>query len=125
MEQSILSAGIVIYSALREELADKVTKVFPVVTSEACLPYVCYNRERLDTLPHKASSSADTAVISISVFAATYSESVELAEAVRSALDFKALSSNGLTIRYCQLVDAKETWTDDAYVQTLDFSVKV
>ena len=123
--KTVLSAGTSVYEVLSERLADKVTKVFPVVTDEAVLPYVCYHREALETAVAKHAQSADTATIVVDCYAATYNGSVALAEAVREALDNVSITTSaGLTVRSSFLVDAAESWTDDAYVQSLTFKLR-
>ncbi len=123
--KTVLSAGTAVYEVLSERLADKVTKVFPVVTDEAVLPYVCYHREALETAVAKHAQSADTATIVVDCYAATYNGSVALAEAVREALDNVSLTTSaGLTVRSSYLVDAAESWTDDAYLQSLSFKLR-
>lgn len=123
--KTILSAGTAVYEVLSERLANKVTKVFPVVTDEAVLPYVCYHREALETAVAKHAQSADTATIVVDCYAATYNGSVALAEAVREALDnVSVTTSAGLTVRSSYLVDAAESWTDDAYLQSLSFKIR-
>jgi hypothetical protein len=123
--KTVLSAGTAVYEVLSERLADKVTKVFPVVTDEAVLPYVCYHREALETAVAKHAQSADTATIVVDCYAATYNGSVALAEAVREALDNVSITTSaGLTVRSSFLVDAAESWTDDAYVQSLTFKLR-
>ena len=126
MQRSILSVGAVLYEVLNQELKGTVTKVFPVVTDEAELPYVCYRRESIETLLTKPGLSADTAMVSIACFAATYGESVMLAEKVRTIIDNKQWTSAivPLVLRSCYLCDAKEEWADDAYIQTLYFTIK-
>lgn len=123
--KTILSAGTAVYEVLSERLANKVTKVFPVVTDEAVLPYVCYHREALETAVAKHAQSADTATIVVDCYAATYNGSVALAEAVREALDNVSITTSaGLTVRSSFLVDAAESWTDDAYLQSLSFKLR-
>lgn len=123
--KTVLSAGTAVYEVLSERLADKVTKVFPVVTDEAVLPYVCYHREAIETAVAKHAQSADTATIVVDCYAATYNGSVALAEAVREALDNVSITTSaGLTVRSSYLVDAAESWTDDAYLQSLSFKLR-
>lgn len=123
--KTVLSAGTAVYEVLSERLQKKVTRVFPVVTDEAILPYVCYHREALETAVAKHSQSADTATIVVDCYAATYNGSVALAEAVREALDNVSITTSaGLNVRSSYLVDAAESWTDDAYVQSLTFKLR-
>ena len=77
-----------------------------------------------EATPTKARHSADTAVVQVDIYAATYGQSVTLAEAVRQALDWRTITtSTGLVVRSCYLTDAKEDWQDDAYIQTLTFKL--
>ena len=123
--KTVLSAGTAVYEVLSERLANKVTKVFPVVTDEAVLPYVCYHRGALETAVAKNAKSADTATIVVDCYAATYNGSVALAEAVREALDNVSITTSaGLNVRSSYLVDATESWTDDAYLQSLSFKLR-
>ena len=124
-----LSAGAVIRSLLLadEAVAACTRKVFPVsIDTSAELPYVLYRRAALEQQPQKSGQPGDdTVVMEVDCLAATYTGSVELAEAVRSALDFVRGEAAGLRLRACRLTDSEETWEDDAYVQRLVFNVKI
>lgn len=121
-----ISAGEIIRSVLTsdEEVMAIATKVFPVVTDEAKLPYVMYRRAHMEQLPTKG-IGADTVGIEVTCYAEQYTQSVELAEAVRAALDGKQASIDGLSMRSCHLADSEEAWEDDAYVQQLIFTIKI
>lgn len=124
-----LSAGAVIRSLLLadEAVAAKARKVFPVaIDTSAELPYVLYRRAALEPTPQKNGQPGnDAALIEVVCFAATYAASVELAEAVRAALDFATGEAAGLRLRACHLTDSDEDWRDDAFVQRLVFNVKI
>ena len=124
-----LSAGAIIRSLLLadEAVAAKARKVFPVaIDTTAELPYVLYRRTALEPTPQKTGRPGDDAVLmEVDCFAATYAESVELAEAVRAALDFATGEAAGLRLRACHLTDSEEGWSDDAFVQKLVFNVKI
>ena len=128
MAKTSLSAGAVIRGIL---IADTdvmriAKKVFPVVTDKAELPYVAYRRSRLEHNPTKAKNpGADTVQIDINCYAATYEKSIELAEAVRAALDYVQGEKDCLVMRSCTLVDGEEIYEDDAYVQCLTFQVQI
>lgn len=125
---SILSAGILIRDLL---LADAdvtaiTDKVFPVAVDEAKLPYIVYTRDSATHDPVKGDlPGADSAIIEVGCCAATYKDSISLAEAVRSALLYKQTSRNGNALRVCYMSDAKESFEGDAYVQRLFFTIKV
>lgn len=58
-------------------------------------------------------------------FAAGYTEGVELAEAVRSALDYSERRSALPPLRSCTLTGGEEGYEGDAYVQELVFTLKI
>lgn len=126
VNKTSLSAGEIIREVLigDEEVKRRANKVFPVVEDKAILPYVTYRRMRLDQTPMK-SGGADTIGIEVLCFTARYTEGVELAEAVRGALDGKQAEIDGLRMRSCYLFDSEESWQNDAYVQQLIFQVKI
>lgn len=127
VSKSILSAGEIIRAILIEdsEVSARVNKIFPVVEDSAELPYIVYRRTQLEQTPAKGRLGADTAGIEILCYTEHYTEGVELAEAVRNALDGVQGESDGLVMRSCYLTDSEEAWQDDAYVQQLVFNVKV
>lgn len=123
-----LSAGVVLHRILSSSpsMAGKVTKVFPVVTDKAVLPYISYRRVSLEhTAVKTGTPGADTAIVEVLCFAATYAGSVELAEAVIECLSYTQRTVSGVRLRSCTLVDSEETYEDEAYIQVLKFSIKV
>lgn len=127
VSKSSLSAGEIIRAMLIEdsEVMTRVNKVFPVVEDSAELPYIVYRRTQLEQDPTKGRRGADTVGIEILCYTKGYTEGVELAEAVRGALDGAQGESDGLVMRSCYLADSEEAWQDDAYVQQLVFNVKI
>ena len=122
-----LSAGEIIREILSSdpEVAARTNKIFPVAVDNADLPYVLYRRVQLEQVPVKDRRGADTVGIEIMCYTAQYTEGVELAEAVRAALDGRQAELDGLRMRSCFLSDSEEAWQDDAYVQQLIFTVKI
>lgn len=127
-----LSAGALIRAALLANpvVAGRVSRVFPVFTptDAATLPCICYRRSALSTVGMKRQPSDDTATIEIMILTATYDEGVTLAEAVRATLDGMAIDSfeePGISARRCQLVNAVESYADDAFSQLLTFNCKI
>ena len=128
MTQTILSASEVIGAVLADNTAisHRVTKIFPVIAAqEATMPYVCYRRTKTLPNPVKVGHSADTAEMCVHCYTAEYGEGVELAEAVREALDGCQCRVGSLNLRSCTLTGGQETATDDAFVQELIFTVKI
>lgn len=127
-QRTIISAGIAIRQLLTQSAAVKslTHQVFPVVVDEAVLPYVVYRRASLTQVAVKGCAGAAQAQVEVACFAATYAESVRLAEAVNAALDGQRLAlPDGLTLRSCRYVDGEEGWQDDAYMQRLVYDVRI
>lgn len=123
-----LSAGAIIRAVLLEdaEVASRVNKIFPVAADEATLPYIVYRRSELATNPQKSRQpGADEIEMEVLCFTARYGEGVELAEAVRAALDMVSAEHNGQRMRGCYLAGGEEFYQDDAFVQQLIFKVKI
>ena len=123
-----LSAGAVIRAVLLDdpEVAKRTNKIFPVATDCAELPYIVYRRADLSQNVQKSGQpGADEITVEVLCFTERYGEGVELAEAVRGALDMVRAEHNGTTLRSCYLCDAEEGWEDDAFAQRLAFKIKV
>lgn len=127
VNKTSLSAGEIIRKMLLadQEVAKRTKKVFPVVTDSAELPYILYRRAQLDHNPVKGRMGADTVAMEIICYAKGYTESVELAEAVREVLDGQQGEIPGLVMRGSYLADSEESWSDDAYEQRLVFNIKL
>lgn len=123
-----LSAGMIIRAVLLEdeEVAARTNKIFPVVSDCAELPYILYRRISLSPNPQKSRSpGADEIQVEVNCFTERYGEGVELAEAVRAALDQVDAEHDGLRMRSCYLFDSEEDQQDDAFIQRLVFSAKM
>lgn len=124
-----LSAGDIIYSVLSSDadISSRVTKIYPVVEPvEAICPYIVYRRVGLSVMPQKSGQpGADTLQIAVGVYAQHYEDSVDIAELVRSALDYKTYEIAGLRMRGCYLSGSSEEIEGDAFVQNLLFTIKI
>jgi hypothetical protein len=127
VNKTSLSVGEIIYDVLTNdaEVMVRANKVFPVVTDKATLPYVAYRRSRLEHNPAKGTQGADTVQIDVLCFAAKYGDGVQLAEAVRQALDGKQATKGTLIMRSCTIAGGEEYYENDAYIQELNFTIKV
>ena len=127
VSKSSLSAGEIIRAVLTSdpEVTARAKKVYPVVEDTAELPYVVYRRTQLEQGQVKGRRGNDNVTIEVLCYTKGYTEDVELAEAVRDALDNKTAESDGLVMRSCYLTDSEEAWQDDAYLQVLVFNVKM
>lgn len=130
-KKTSLSVGEAVFGLLTSDpyVMGMATKVFPVMTTEAKLPYVAYRRAGLAHSPTKAAlPGSETAKVEVHCYAATYAESVELAEIVRDALEgysWKDDETQKCLARRITLSDASEVWEDDAFVQQLTFDIGI
>lgn len=125
--KTALSAGEVIYGILSKDarVMAIATDVFPVMShAEATLPFVVYARTELTALP-TAVTEAHTIKMGIMCMAADYDTSVALAEAVTAALNHRRHSTPGIVMRSSTLTGAIETFEADAYIQELEFTLKI
>lgn len=123
-----LSAGEIIRTLLLEnaEVATRVNKIFPVYTNEAILPYIAYRRAGFSSNPQKSGQpGADEIQMEILCYTQRYSDGVELAEAVRTTLDYATAPSGPHRLRACYLTGCEEAYQDDAYIQQLIFTIKL
>lgn len=122
-----LSAGLIINDILSsdEAVASIATDVFPIVSDEAKLPYVSYRRINYDQDPVKTNYGSDTIQVEVNCYAEKYAQSVELAEAVRAALDGAQKGVDDVMMRSCFLSSSSEDWENDAFVQSLVFTIKI
>lgn len=122
-----LSAGEIIRAVLLEstEVTARVNKIFPVVEDNAELPYIVYRRTQMEQANIKTLVRADTIAVEVLCYTKDYTSGVELAEAVRGALDGIQATNDGLTMRSCVLSDSEEAWQNDAFVQQLVFTIKL
>ena len=92
----------------------------------AQLPYILYRRAALAHNPTKQGMpGADTVIMEVVCYTAKYAEGVELAEAVRQALDYASGEHDGVKMRSCTLADSEEGYEDDAFVQQLVYQVRI
>ena len=128
MKRISLSAGLIVRKILLDSVAvtQYTQQVFPVVKDAATLPYILYRRAALHHNPTKAGQpGADTVEMELLVYTALYDEGVDLAEAVRSSLDYACGEAQGLKMRGCVLIESEEGWENDAYVQSMTVAIKV
>ena len=127
-KKTSLSAGSIIRDILlsNEEVKRRTNKVFPIVIDNAQLPYILYRRAALAHNPTKQGMpGADTVTMEVVCYTAKYVEGVELAEAVRQALDYASGEHDGVKMRSCTLADSEEGYEDDTFVQQLVYQVRI
>ena len=103
---SSLSASKAVFAKLMSDarITAKVQKIFPVVADEALLPYIAYRRTGFEQRGTKAGQpGADEVRVELAICAATYAESVELAELARACMDGARWRTTDTIVRSCWL----------------------
>lgn len=99
-------------------------KVFPISTQkEVAFPFVVYQRGGLTSTYTKDFLSGDIVSISFIIASDEYFQSVEIAEALRAALEGKRAKKYSIT--ETKLVSANEDIVEGTFVQSLVFSFKM
>lgn len=99
-------------------------KVFPISTQkEVAFPFVVYQRGGLTSTYTKDFLSGDIVSISFIIASDEYFQSVEIAEALRAALEGKRAKKYGIS--ETKLVSANEDMIENTFVQSLVFSFKM
>ena len=130
--KTCLGAGETIRAVLTEDdgVGSRVRGIYPIAADNTELPYITFRRTGHEQRPGykqtpvKGRPGSDTVHIEVVCRAATYLESVDIAEAVRAALDGVQAEHGGLPIRSCTMVDSSEDREADAYIQLLVFECK-
>lgn len=94
-----------------------------IVQKDTVFPYVVYRRSGLETSYTKDNyATDDTVTIDVIAVSQSYSESLNVAQAVRMALENKKGDFKDLRINSIELVDAQEGG-EDVFVQSLTFKI--
>lgn len=127
VNKTSLSAGEIIRAILLTDpdVKSRVKQVFPIAAGDAELPYIHYRRTSISPDPVKNTRHEDAVYIEVTCCAGGYEESVEIAEAVRGALDCRQAEYGGLRMRSCVLSDSDENYEGDAFIQILIFRLKI
>ena len=101
-------------------------RIYPLVSKVDCkFPSIVYQRMSCVPTYTKDGLIAEEQNYSITVLADTYSDSVELADAVRDALELERGTFDGQHIRNIKLTSVNESWVSDTYVQELNFTIEL
>lgn len=119
-----------IYTALttKPELTQLVdNRVFPIVAEEGTLyPFLTYNRTSINSNGCKCGIYEDVVNFSVNILTTDYLSGLEIGNEVRVAIEKNLTCTiEGCTYRDIQLVGATEQFTNEGFVQTLNFQVIV
>lgn len=122
-----ISIGTHIYEKLKA--SDKVTglvgdKFYPLSTKEqTTFPFIVYNRTELTPNETKDRyGSGDNVSVEVVVADSSYISSVNIAEAVRSALEHKRGEYAAFSVTDAKLLACDEAFIEETFIQRLTFS---
>lgn len=107
------------------DITEKVgNRIYPLVSKVDCdFPFIVYQRMAVLPTYTKDALVSEEQNYSITVLSATYAESVELADAVRDAMELESGTFAGQRIRMVRLTSVNESWLNDTYIQELNFTL--
>lgn len=101
-------------------------KVYPLIAPlNTNFPYIVFQRT---STPYNTKDNVyqDSINIEIIVVSDNYDKSVELAELIRNELEGKRnINVEGFRISTIKLVDTSESYSNDAYLQSLTFNFRI
>ena len=101
-------------------------RIYPLVSKvDSKFPFIVYQRMSCVPTYTKDGLISEEQNYSITVLADTYSDSVELADAVRDALELEQGTFAGQHIRNIKLTSVNESWVSDTFVQELNFIIEL
>ena len=128
MDNSLL-VGKYIYKLLSEDevLATKVTpkKIFPLIANaDTTYPFIVYARTGLVVEYCKSGLVENKIDFQILSVAENYVESLEVANQIRKVLELIKYKDEEISIRECKLSSVSEEYSEDAFIQRLNFTIK-
>ena len=90
-------------------------------------PFISIRRSALETVYNKDIPTEDSVTIEITVVANEYSQSMEIAQTIRTILDNKLYLNREENVRITEIrfFDCIEETVDDVFVQNLTFQLKM
>mgnify|MGYP003316094763 CR=1 FL=1 len=122
-----IEIGKAIYAVLSED--EKVKgivgkKIYPLIAPvNTTYPFCVYSRESINPSYCKDGNHEDSVNVTIISCSNDYTESAELANAIREALELKHGSINNLVIKQIRITNITESFVDDAYLQRIYFNI--
>lgn len=131
-----LSAGYAICDVLKNAMKEKVTGIYPIMSTneDAKYPYITYTRGESEREPTKSSynSDMDSCSIHVNVFDDDYERGLDLMEEVRSVLEGKSFEyvdnkdpTRTLSVRCTRVTSSDEGYDGFCYMQQIIVTCKI
>ena len=103
------------------------SKIFPIVANpDTTYPFIVYKRTGLIPANTKDRYNyRELATVEIIVAANSYSNSLEIAEQVKTELEHVRGTFNNIQFGEVVMISATEDYLDDAYIQKLTFQIEI
>lgn len=119
-KRTTVRVGEPIYAILKQ-----FKKVYPLIADEGTtFPFIVYKRSSGYSQSNKDGIYSAIANVDIMVAADTYEESVELADKVITELEKSRGMIAGFDIWQIRMIDSNETYSENAFLQEMKFSVE-
>ena len=103
-----------------------VNQIFPLVAKEGTeYPFIIYSRDNITPQYTKGIYGGwfNQLLLTVRVYSNDYSQSVNIANIVRNALENKSIKNENIKIDPIELQSCNESFSEDGFCQTLSFVV--
>lgn len=88
-------------------------------------PIINIKRDLVSPMKSNKDFGSDRVQFSIKVYSDNYKSSIDIADAIRFALEWHTFQDNEIKLVNVELVSCSENWVRDAYEQSLTFNSEV
>lgn len=115
---SILSENVDIVSTVS-------TRLYPIVATQedTPLPFIVFQRKEMLPNYTKDACSFNMNKVVVTVLSKDYAQSVDLAQEVRSSIEGRSGTFNGVHINRCRVAGAVEMCDGEVFVQEITFDI--
>lgn len=114
----ILKTNITVHSYVQD-------KIFPIFAPDSTLnPFIVYTRKSTDVFYTKDGHTYDDCQLSVYIISSNYTECVNIAESVRTSLERKTGTYQGVNLISVEVGSIEEDFNVDGYVTTINFAIK-
>lgn len=129
MTNSIL-IGKTIYNKLLEDnvIQSYVEgRIFPLVAEQSTnYPFIVYWRNEIQSINYtKDGYGEDSVEFTVVAVSDKYNVSLQIANQIRKVLEIRKIASEDMIVSNIRLVGIDESWNENTYIQTLNFSCTV
>lgn len=97
-----------------------------VAEAETDYPYAVITRTRINSTNENKDFNTDEIGFNIRIWSDKYDEAVEIADAMRAALEGRVIETDdNEIIDSITLTSSSESWTGDAYLESIDFTADI